>query len=261
MRCTTLKKQLCTLEEEKESLICQNEYYVADNEQLDQCVHDQKAQLAALQQEIDAQKEQLRKQGSDLQNAQEMLTAKDQELTVTLQNLCEVMDNIKEPQNILLPQPATGDKKSAIEALQHAYENLEIRWKKDEKIIAQLKVRVLELEERVKHCHQEYVAVVIENTELKRMQQRQKGVRQGQLQQRILETREENSRLSCFIPTPKLTTAAPPTQHYHPGLRHPQHQSKSSDVNSRVCPMCGVRFPCTVDQTDIERHVNSHFDH
>ena len=170
MRCTTLKGQLHTLEKEKEILICRNEYYVANNQQLDQCVHDQKAQLAALQQEIDAQTKQLEKQGTDLQNAQEMLTAKEQELVVALQDLREMMGNIKEPHNIFPPQPATDDKvdKSAIEALQRAYDDVETRWKKDEKIITQLKARVLELEEQIKRCHQEYVAVVAENTESKR---------------------------------------------------------------------------------------------
>ena len=182
-------------------------------------------------------------------------------------------------------------------------------------------------------CHQEYVAAVTENTELKRMEQ-QEGDGQGinelkakvraleeelrvfqekhdqriadknqhlqkqqdildakfnkiacleeqvramqtlidtlnkensQLKkQRILEMHEENTKLSRPIPAPKPTAAAPPTQHYHPGARHPQHygpQSKSSDANPRVCPVCGVRFPRTADQTDIERHVNGHFDH
>ena len=331
MQCTTLEEQLRTLEEEKEKLLSRNEYYVADIKRLDQRVHEQKAQLAALQQQIDAQTEQLEKQGSDLQNAQEMLTAKEQELVVALQNICEVMGNIKEPRDILPPQPATDDKvdKSAIEALQRAYDDVEIRWKKDEKIITQLKTKVSELEVRLIRCHREYVAVVTESTELKRMQQQEGGgqdvnelkaeVRKleeelrifqekheqriadkndqlqkqqdildakfnmiagleeqqkamltlidtlnkenSQLKQRIFEMHEENTKLSRPIPAPKQpTTTAPPTQHFLPGLRQAQHQSRSSDANSRVCPVCGVWFPHTVDQTDIERHLNGHFD-
>ena len=184
---TELRMQYTTLEEGKEKMLSQSEYYDERLDQyvhaqlaaLDQCVQEQKAQLAALQQQIDAQTEQLEKQGSDLQNAQEMLTAKEQELVVALQNICEVMGNIKEPRDILPPQPATDDKvdKSAIEALQRAYDDVQIRWKKNEKIIAHLKARVLELEEKVKLCHQEHVAVT-ESTELKRMQQ-QDGVGQG----------------------------------------------------------------------------------
>ena len=87
-----------------------------------------------------------------------------------------------------------------------------------------------------------------------------------QLKQRVLEMHEENAKLSRHIPGPKPTAAALPTQPIHPGLRHPQHytlQSRSSDANShlRVCPVCGVRFPRTVDQANVERHVNGHFDH
>ena len=325
MRCTTLEEQLRTLEEK---FLSRKEYYVADNERLYQCVHEQRAQLAALQQQIEAQTEQLERQRSDLQNAQEMLTAKEQELAVALRNICEVMGNIKKPRDILPPQPATDDRvdKSAIEALQRAHDDMEFRWKKDEKIIAHLKARVLELENRVMRCHQEYVTVVQERTELKRMQQQEGGgqdvnklkveVRKleeelrvfqekhdqriadkndqlqkqldakfntiagleeqqramqtlidilnkenSQLKQRNLEMREENTRLSRPIPAPKPTTMAPPTQPYHPGSRHPQHQSRSSDANSQVCPVCGVRFQRTANQTDIERHVIAHFDH
>ena len=176
-------------------------------------------------------------------------------------------------------------------------------------------------------CHQECVAAVTGNTELKRMQQQQ-GVGQGvnelkayvqkleeelrafqekhdqrmadkndqlqkqqdildvkfnkiagleeqqramqtlidtlnkensQLKQRIIEMHKENPKLSRPILAPKPTTAAPSTQPYHHGSRHPQHQSRSSDANSWVCPVCGVRFPHTVDLTNIERHVNGHF--
>lgn len=59
---------------------------------------------------------------------------------------------------------------------------MDIHWKKDEKIIAQLKARLLELEERVECCHQEHVAVVTENTELKQTL-------------RVLEMCEQNSML------------------------------------------------------------------
>ena len=181
-------------------------------------------------------------------------------------------------------------------------------------------------------CHQEYVAAVTENTEMKRMQQ-QEGDGQGvnelkaevraleeelrviqekhdqriadknnqlekqqnildakfnmiasldeqqramqrlidtlnnensQLKRRILELCEENSKLSRPIPVPKPTAAAPITELHHPGSRYPllyAPQPRSSNANSRVCPVCGVLFPRTMDQTNIERHVNAHFDH
>ena len=127
-------------------------------------------------------------------------------------------------------------RKNATEALQRAYDNMEIRWKKDEKIIAQLKARVLELEERVDRCHQEHLAVVTENTELKQ-------------KLHVLEMRKQNSMLPFEqYGSPKRSTS----------------QSSSDDTarpDSPVCPVCGMRFPRTMDQMDFEHHVNGHFDH
>ena len=96
------------------------------------------------------------------------------------------------------------------------------------------------------------------------MQQHQEGVEQDQLKQRILKTHEENTKLSQPIPAPKPTIATPPTQRYHGGSKYSQQyasMSKSFDANSQVCPVCGVQFPRTVNQMEIERHVNNHFNH
>ena len=186
MQCANLEEQLRNVGDEKEIMKSRNEYYMADNERLDQCVQDQKAQvaalerevgekqekIAALEQEVAAVSEQLEKERSAAAEFRDVLSLKEQELMIAQENMCEVMGNIKEPRDIL-PKLSVDDTvdKSVYVALQRAYEDVEVRWKKDERIIVQLKDKVAELEERVKRCEKEYVTVVTENTALKKPNQ------------------------------------------------------------------------------------------
>ena len=186
MQCANLEEQLRNVGDEKEIMKSRNEYYMADNERLDQCVQDQKAQIAALEREVSEQQEkiaalvqevaavteQLEKERSAAAEFRDVLSLKEQELMIAQENMCEVMGNIKEPRDIL-PKLSADDTvdKSVYVALQRAYEDVEVRWKKDERIIVQLKDKVAELEERVKRCEKEYVTVVTENTALKKPNQ------------------------------------------------------------------------------------------
>ena len=210
MQCANLEEQLRNVNDEKEIAKSRNEYYVSDNERLDQCVQDQKAQVATLEQELTELQEKMVEQQEKIavlvqENAAvtenfekekvkfcEALQSKEHELMIVQENMCEVMGNIKEPRDIL-PKLSADDTvdKSAYTALQRAYEDVEVRWKKGEKVNVQLKDRVAELEERVKRCEKEYVAVVSENNALKKGSQQLGSEGNAELKEQAQKLEEE----------------------------------------------------------------------
>lgn len=170
-QCNTLEEKVRALEEENQVLLGRNEYYNAQSDRLEEVVQAQRQKIDTLEQENVALGEQLDKEKNAADELREVVSLKDQEINVAQANLCEVMGNMKEPRDFI-PEKQTPGKvdKSALEALQLVYSDVEVQWLKSEKENKKLKTKVVELEERVKLCHQEYTAVATENAKIKRQQ-------------------------------------------------------------------------------------------
>ena len=254
---------------------------MSDNERLDQCVQDQKAQVATLEQELTEQKEKIVEQQEKIavleqenvavtENFEkekakfcEALQSKEHELMIVHETMCEVMGNIKEPRDI--PPKLSADDtidKSVYTMLQRAYKDVEVRWKKGERVNIQLRDRVAELEKRLDKQQEVFNEKL---TEVKGLQDQQKAMQtliytlnkeNGQLKEQVLQIRAEYGSYRHRQLFHDALQKSPPEQEQTsvcvPHLR--QESSKPT------CPVCQVRFPHTLTQVDIERHVNAHFD-
>lgn len=170
-QCNQLEERLRKLEEEKETLTGRSEYYQAEAEGQYQRVEVMKEQITNLEIEMKELVHELDKEKIDHQALTEKFVAKEQEFNVVQQNLCEVLGNMKEPKNNEPPTSQT-DKvdRSALEALQMAYEDIEKRLKFEQKQSYSLRRKVTELEERIKLCQKEYTRVASENLKILKKQ-------------------------------------------------------------------------------------------
>ena len=173
MKCNQLEEHVRKLEEEKSVLTGRSEYYEANAESLKEKLEVMEAQHIALEAEMNGLAEEIEKQKHENHTLNAKLHAKDQEVNVVQQNLCEVLGNIKEPKDILEQQPHENIDKSALEALQLAYSDVEKRWNFERKAASRMKNRVAEMEERIKRCQQEYEVIANETVELKKQLKKQ----------------------------------------------------------------------------------------
>ena len=249
---------------------------MSDNERL--CVQDQKAQVATLEQELTEQQEKIVEQQEKIavleqENAAvtenfekekakfcEALQSKEEELMIVHETMCEVMGNTKEPRDIL-PKLSADDTvdKSVYTVLQRAYEDVEVQWKKGERVNIQLKDRVAELEKKLDKQQELFDEKL---TEVKAMQTLIDTLNKenGQLKQQVLQihVRADNGkhRHRQLFHDALLN---PPPEQEQTGLcvGVPLRRQESSQLS---CPVCHVRFPRITTQFDIEKHVNAHFD-
>ncbi len=326
-----------------------------------------KAQMTSLEEEMNEMAAVIEKEQEEKKQLVVKAREKEHEANIAQENLCEILGNVNEPRDLLNHQGSVENvDRSALEALQLAYSDVEMQCNKERRSAMRLKAKVVEMEERIKKCLQEYETLANENVELKKDLKRgrtpsigksegesgagllllqreyerlelelqefqlkhdqridEKNVHIQQLENELQEkTQEVNGRhvqeeaMRKSIDTlrahnDQLTAAngellekiekEKRNRHHHrhndvmvtptapvyqpsdcpplypaifqqpsdsttrPQVPHPSHQVPGSHTQRRssnagkVCPICSIQYPVTMQQKDFERHVNSHF--
>lgn len=167
VNCSQLEERQRKLEEEKEVSTGRSEYYQAEVEGQHQRMEAMKVQIVCLEGEVNELTQELGKEKFTIQTLCDKLVAKEQELNVLQQNVCEIAGNIKEPFD-QLPQSTDKVDRSALEALQMAYEDIEQRLKHEQKQNRSLRKKINEIQERIRLCEEEYTQVASENKNVKK---------------------------------------------------------------------------------------------
>ena len=170
-KCNDLEQENRKLLEDKEVMESRFKYKEAEAVQLSDQIQLMKSQIESLEEEMNTLAEDMEKAQEEKKKLVETLQSKEQEVNVAQENLCEVLGNVKEPRDILdqqTPSVVANVDKSALEALQLAYSDVEKRWMHERKYAARLKNKVAEMEERVKRCQEQYETLAAENFELKK---------------------------------------------------------------------------------------------
>ena len=281
IQCSQLEECLRKLDEEKETLVGRSEYYQAQLESVQQRLDVAQAQIATLEQKMNSVAQDLDKEKADNQELRKQLAAKESEVNIMQQNICEMAGRIEEPCNRLSKEEPYSNKvdRQVLEALQLAYD----QGHKEDEVYA-LKELVDKLDAELKESqtkHDERIAeknLAIENLQesletketalngLKRKETAMKrsievlNVENGQLKRQILNLKKD------------LGNHTPPQHHFLP-RSIPVHnlpsetpqplpqrsQQSQPEGNCRQCPVCNLTFPSRISQQDFEHHVSSHF--
>ena len=291
IQCSQLEERLRKAEEDRESAEGSSEYYQAQYNIMERKNEDGMSQLSFLREE----KEKLLQELENLSSEKEELLAatqlKDQEVNVMRQNLCEVMGTINEPRDEL-PLPSNNIvSKSAIEALQIAYDDLENRYNTERKNCMKLKASCTEAQERVRRCGMEYQKLLkqtrktncddieevqkeLEQFQLKHdermaeknliIEQQAAAIEKREEEVKQLRHREQDMKSSIEALSAENVQLRAQLQHHVfrpivvPTILPPTQQRPPAN-NERVCPVCNARFPLRMRQEDFEVHVNTHF--
>ena len=128
-----------------------------------------KAQMSSLEEEMNEMATVIEKEQEEKKKLVEIARLKEQEANIAQENLCEVLGNVNEPRDLLDRQGSTENvDKSALEALQLAYSDVEKKCNHERKSALRLKAKVAEMEERIKQCLQQYETMAQDNVELKK---------------------------------------------------------------------------------------------
>ena len=234
------------------------------------------AQIATLEQNMNGVARELDKEKADNQELRKQLAAKENEVNIMQQNICEMVGSIKEPHNQLPKDDPSSNKvdRQVLEPLQLAYDQ---GHKEDE--VCALKELVDKLDAELKEFqikHDERIAeknLVIENLQesLETKETALNGMKdQETTMKRSIETLNvENGQLKRQIDDlqKRLGNYAPPQQGqpppynpvYPPPPQRPQPPPQRSEAATRQCPVCNLAYPTRMSQQEFERHVNSHF--
>ncbi len=128
-----------------------------------------KAQIVSLEEEMDEMAGEIEKERAEKKKLVETVRIKQEEVNLVQENLCEVMGQVKEPRDLLDRQTSSENvDKSALEALQLAYTDVERRWNNERKSVARLRNKLAEMECRIRECGKEFETKAQENVELKK---------------------------------------------------------------------------------------------
>ena len=168
-KCNQLEQENRELLENKEVMESRLKYKESEATDSAHQIEVLKQQVISMEEEMDELAAELEKERKEKKNLIETARIKEQEANVAQENLCEVIGKVKEPKDLLNQQTGLENvDKSALEALQFAYTDVEKRWNQERKSTLRLKNKVAEMEERIKHCEREYMTKAEEAVELKK---------------------------------------------------------------------------------------------
>ena len=175
-KCNQLDQETREAMEIKEVLESRMEYKENEaKEALDQ-VDLLKAQIVSLEEEMDEMAGEIEKEQAEKKKLIETVRIKQEEVNFAQENLCEVIGQVKEPRDLLDRQTSSENiDKSALEALQLAYTDVERRWNNERRSVARLRNKLAEMECRIKECGKEFEAQAKENVDLKKQLKRSRS--------------------------------------------------------------------------------------
>ena len=166
---TSWSKAIGGLLENKEVLESRLNYKETEANDLMEHVEVLKAQVTSLEEEMDELATEMEREREQKKKLVETVRIKEEEANLAQENLCEVIGKVKEPRDLLDHQSSVENvDKSALEALQLAYSDVEKRWNHERRSVTRLKNKVAEMEFRITKCSQEFEAKAKENNDLQK---------------------------------------------------------------------------------------------
>jgi chromosome segregation ATPase len=162
LQCSSLEERLRCSEEEREKQTGRSEYFQAEMENYSE-------KVSALEQYLNESLSKISQQSAEIEALNDQLGQKDQDIAVLQSNMCEIVGNINEP-NDVLPVEDTTKKvdRAAYDALRTAYDDVRARYNEEQKECQVIKKKAEEFEARIVKCREEYERICRENIELKK---------------------------------------------------------------------------------------------